>query len=126
LSIARERLGRLLHGRNLTREQRDDIHLALGEALANAIRHGCPVTPEGSHIHLRVRCSPERILLEVTDPGPGFDPSVIPEPDVFALNDGGMGLFFMRNVMDSVEFRRDERGHTAVMVKAFDRGKGNL
>jgi serine/threonine-protein kinase RsbW len=123
LSAAREEVSRLLQGRNITIEQRDDIYLALGEALANAIRHGCPAAPAGSRIRLYAACDDERIVMKVTDPGPGFDPSTIPVPDVTELKDGGMGLFFMRNVMDSVEFNQNEQGNTVIMVKRFAAGK---
>ena len=117
LAVARDRVGELLQGRGFDRRQRDDIYLALGEAIANAIRHGCPLAPVGSRIRLNALCNADALVLEVTDQGPGFDPDTIPEPDATELKDGGMGLFFMRSVMDSLEYHKDDQGNTARMVK---------
>ena len=44
------------------------------------------------------------MAFEICDSGPGFDPERVPVPLAEDLNEGGMGLFVMRNSMDSVEF----------------------
>jgi serine/threonine-protein kinase RsbW len=117
LGVARSRLATLLHHRRIHPDDRDDIFLAMGEALANAIRHGCPAAKSGCEVSLRVVCDQDRLAIEVTDPGPGFDPDSIPAPDVTVLKDGGMGIFFMKSVMDEVEYRQDESGNTVTMIK---------
>jgi anti-sigma regulatory factor (Ser/Thr protein kinase) len=117
LGIARREVALLLEGSEFNTSQLGDVHLAVGEALANAIRHGCPLGKQGSRIQLRAAWNVEGLVLEVTDPGPGFDPSLLPEPDVTLLQEGGMGVFFMRRVMDSVAYRHDEGGNTVRMAK---------
>src|SRR3972149_8248569 len=50
------------------------IHLAMEEALVNAIRHGNRLDPN-KEVHVACRVSPELIRIEITDEGEGFDPS---------------------------------------------------
>lgn len=124
LAQARERVGTLLNGRGFSPEERADVMLALGEAIANAIRHGCPRATTPGGIHVRAACDAEGLTLEVTDPGPGFDDALLPEPDVTLLKEGGMGVFFMRSVMDTVAYRHDEDGNTVTMTKQRAVGGG--
>jgi serine/threonine-protein kinase RsbW len=117
MPLAREKVGAFLHGRGFSSSARSDIFLALGEGLANAIRHGCPKASPKTRIRVRAAFDGEQLILQITDPGPGFDPNLIPLPDVSLLKEGGMGLFFMKSVMDTLTYQQDERGHTATMTK---------
>ncbi|MGC9360845.1 MAG: ATP-binding protein, partial [Anaerolineae bacterium] len=60
------------------------------------------------------------------DQGQVFDPSAVPEPDLNSpLEDrdvGGLGLYFMRKLMDSVTFAAPRGGgNQVVMRKHIDR-----
>jgi serine/threonine-protein kinase RsbW len=83
-----------------------EIELALTEALANAVIHGCEHDP-GKDVQVCAGCDPARgILIVVRDPGPGFDPSQVPSPvvgeKVFA--EGGRGIYLINRLMDHVEY----------------------
>jgi serine/threonine-protein kinase RsbW len=90
-----------------------DIKVALGEALANAIRHGSADVGE-SEIRVRIRAYPERIVLEVIDNGPGFDGAHSGSEDLYAP--GGRGIMFMRALMDRVEYDAPPTGGTVVRL----------
>lgn len=83
------------------------IALAVQEALANAVVHGC-----GSDPSKTVQCelsSDEtgRILIVVADPGPGFDFTATPQADAGdAYRDHGRGVILIRQLMDEVSFER--------------------
>jgi serine/threonine-protein kinase RsbW len=101
-----DRVRRLLTERQWSQDGVDAVELALREALANAIRHGC----RGDVTQL-VRCSlscdeSDDVLLVVRDPGVGFDPDAVPDPcdAANALNPGGRGILLMRALMDDVQF----------------------
>ena len=86
-----------------------DIEIALREALANAIEHGCERDPDKS-VQCIVACDQTRgILIIVRDPGPGFDPSSLPSPvvgtNVFA--DHGRGIFLINQLVDEVRFEKN-------------------
>src|SRR6202166_676208 len=57
-----------------------EIEMALREALANAVLHGCKADPAK-----KIECSvsgdrEQGIMIVVRDPGKGFDPKSIPSP----------------------------------------------
>lgn len=103
-----------------------DIQIAAGEALTNAYRHGSPNKGENK-ITLRYAVSPKGLIIEIEDEGEPFDPSATTEPDPKEMRDHGMGLFLMRQAMDSVEFCCNCPGNKVKMVKwlSGDRKKNN-
>jgi serine/threonine-protein kinase RsbW len=81
------------------------IHLAVDEALVNAIKHGNR-SDEGKHVRVCCRVSPEKVRVEITDEGAGFDPDRLPDPtDAAHLSRPcGRGVMLMRAFMSHVEF----------------------
>ncbi len=81
------------------------IHLAIDEALINAILHGNAMDCT-KHVHFRCWLSPQRLRVEITDEGPGFDPDSLPDPTDAAHLDcpGGRGVLLMRSFMSRVEY----------------------
>ncbi|HPD76194.1 MAG TPA: ATP-binding protein [Methanoregulaceae archaeon] len=83
-----------------------DIQLAIDEAVTNIIMHGYAGKP-GTIV---ISCSVEdgTVRIGIRDHAPPFDPLSIKEPDVTAaLEDrvvGGMGIFLIRKVMDTVSY----------------------
>ena len=80
------------------------IEMALREALANAILHGCKADPTK-----KVECSvngdrKDGIVIVVRDPGVGFDPKSIQSPtaDSNLGADHGRGIFLIQALMDEV------------------------
>jgi serine/threonine-protein kinase RsbW len=93
-----------------------EIELALNEALSNAIKHGSAHDPS-KQIQCCVACDRNRgMLIIVRDPGPGFDPSSIPNPvmgqNIFST--GGRGIYLINELMDEVHF---EKGGTEIHMR---------
>jgi serine/threonine-protein kinase RsbW len=93
-----------------------DILIAVSEAATNALKHG---SPEHERDEIAVRCHVEgdRLVIEVTDRGRGFDPLAVPVPVAEQMREGGMGIFFMRTLMDEVSFDCSSGGTTVRLVK---------
>ena len=81
------------------------IHLALEEALANAIKHGNQMDP-GKSVSGTYEVSPERFDVKIVDEGPGFDPGDVPDPTnpENLERHCGRGVFLIRHYMNSVEY----------------------
>jgi len=90
-----------------------DVRVAVGEALANAIRHG---SPGGEHdeIGIDVAAFPDRVEVVVTDSGCGFDGLACASDDLYA--ESGRGVMFMHAFMDQVEFEAAPEGGTSVRL----------
>jgi anti-sigma regulatory factor (Ser/Thr protein kinase) len=85
------------------------IELALREALANAIVHGCNNDPS-KKVECCVACTESSdVVILVRDPGEGFIPSAVPNPlaaeNVHATH--GRGIYLINQLMDEVSFERN-------------------
>ena len=85
------------------------VELALREALANAIVHGCNNDPS-KKVECCVACTESSdIMIVVRDPGEGFVPSAVPNP-LAAENlhsTHGRGIYLINQLMDEVSFERN-------------------
>jgi serine/threonine-protein kinase RsbW len=93
-----------------------EIELAITEALANAVVHGCRKDPD-KRVELCIACDAARgMLIVVRDPGEGFDPSRLPSPiqgeNLYASH--GRGVFLINQLMDEVRY---ERGGTELWMR---------
>ncbi|WP_081686502.1 ATP-binding protein [Candidatus Solirubrobacter pratensis] len=70
-----------------------DARLLVSELIANAVEH----VAEDGEIELRIDVDPQRLRVEVLDPGPGFTPVPRRAGDP---KDSGWGLHFMAQVAD--------------------------
>jgi serine/threonine-protein kinase RsbW len=86
------------------------------EAVNNAIIHGNKLNPDKKVI---VRCViGKRVLtILVADEGKGFDPGTLQDPrkEENLLKESGRGVFLMRSLMDTVNFKKMKVGSIVEM-----------
>lgn len=99
------------------------VEMAVDEACSNIIEHAYAVYP-GSIDLSCISTDPGQLQVVIRDTGRPFDPDLVPPPQVDAppdletLNEGGLGLYFMRKLMDEVRFEFvPGQGNTLTMVK---------
>jgi serine/threonine-protein kinase RsbW len=92
------------------------VHLAMEEALVNAIRHGNRFDV-AKRVHVSCRMSPQRLRVEIRDEGPGFVPEEVPDPTLPENLEvpSGRGIMLMRTYMSRVEY--NACGNCVVMEK---------
>lgn len=86
------------------------VHLAVHEALTNAVVHGNRRDP-GKKVAVACQLLPDELVVTISDEGPGFDPQQVPDctqPDRLDAP-GGRGVALMRSFMDGVRFSDDGR-----------------
>jgi len=102
-------------------DQAIEVELALQEALANAIRHGC----KGDRSK-RIQCcvtndESGEVVIMIRDPGTGFDVASVPSPlegeNIFKPS--GRGIYLINELMDEVRFA--DEGREIRMRKRPDR-----
>jgi len=82
------------------------VELALQEAVANAIRHGCG-GDASKELQCSVTCDDDgEVVITVRDPGTGFDPAKVANPlePVNLLKSSGRGIFLINGLMDEVQY----------------------
>ena len=101
-----EGLQQLLEGKHWSEDEIMQVVLALDEALANAIRHGCKGDSTKSVQCIVTHDAAGDLTIVVRDPGPGFEVANVPNPlegdNVFKSS--GRGVFLINQLMDEVAF----------------------
>jgi anti-sigma regulatory factor (Ser/Thr protein kinase) len=120
-NFARARAGEVAIGARLSHHDVDSIKMAVGEAMCNAIKHGCAAQPD-SRIRLRCIAGTDIVEVIVSDTGAGFDLDSILRSPAQAPGRGGHGLGIMYRTVDKVEFSFD--GGTSVrLIKYLRQGQ---
>jgi serine/threonine-protein kinase RsbW len=101
ITLCRLALTGLSRLRSLTDEQLADLKLALTEACSNSVRHAYDEGTKGV-VEILYEIRPDRLVIEVTDEGEGFDPEVSGR-DGADLSEGGLGIAIIRAIADKVE-----------------------
>ena len=93
--------------RPLEEETLADLKLALTEACSNSVRHAY----EGGegHVDIRYQLHADRLVIEVTDEGEGFEPGDEAE-EADELSEGGLGIAIIRAIADELEIGRHQNG----------------
>jgi anti-sigma regulatory factor (Ser/Thr protein kinase) len=92
--------------------------LAVDEACTNIIRHAY----DGDHdqrIEVQIRMHPNRIEVKLRDYGRKPDPAKIKPRELHDIRPGGLGVHFIRTIMDEVVYDHShEVGTELRMTKA--------
>jgi serine/threonine-protein kinase RsbW len=95
------------------------VHLAVEEALVNAIKHGNQLD-ESKQVRVCCRLFTDRLWIEIADEGCGFDPRCVPDCTADENLDvpNGRGIMLMRSFMSRVEY--SPQGNCVVLEKQRD------
>ncbi len=101
ITLCRLALTGIARVRSLSDEVLADLKLALTEAASNSVRHAYAGADIGV-VEISYELLPDRLVIEVTDDGEGFDPAEEGgAPD--ELSEGGLGIAIIRAIADEVE-----------------------
>ena len=111
-----ERLLAELEAVDWIQEELFGVHLAVEEALVNAIRHG---NKEDANKQVRVLCkmTANRLCIEIEDEGTGFTPEEVPDctEEENLEVPSGRGIMLMRSFMTRVEY--NDQGNRVLLEK---------
>ncbi|MBL6988093.1 MAG: ATP-binding protein [Gammaproteobacteria bacterium] len=92
------------------------LNLVLTEATVNAIKHGNFDDPKDT-VRITIQIQENELNIKVYDHGQGFDLESVPLPDFEHPKEGGMGIFFIRTLMDSVSYTRQGDCNVLEIIK---------
>jgi serine/threonine-protein kinase RsbW len=94
--------------------------LAVDEACTNIIEHGYQGEDVG-RIDIKCEAGNGELVITIADNAKPFDAREVPERELKTniedMQIGGLGLFFIRKVMDAVEFTTQDGSNKLVMTK---------
>jgi len=101
ITLCRLALTGIARVRALSDELLADLKLALTEAASNSVRHAY-AERGGGVVEISYELRADRLVIEVTDEGEGWDPQEA-EGSPEELSEGGLGIAIIRAIADEVE-----------------------
>ena len=96
------------------------LNLALEEAVTNVILYAYPKGSDG-RVDVEAIISKDKLKFIISDSGQEFDPTAAPEADItLGVEDrpiGGLGIYLVRKIMDSVSYERTDGKNVLSMTK---------
>lgn len=99
--------------------------LALEEITVNIVHYAYGGN-EGGSIDVALEIEGSRVIIHVMDRGIPFNPTEAREPDIKApaleRSIGGLGLYFVKNLVDEIEYTREDDENHLVIIKSLEEG----
>ena len=96
---------------NLPQDQKDELVLAIAEAAQNIVKHGYKGV-ENTTDRMEIKISLKNGELEIGffDKGKAVVPENVQHRKLDDIKPGGLGTFFIKQIMDAAVFKKDEKG----------------
>ena len=83
----------------------DDVVLALAEAAQNIVKHAYSGQPTGDKMKVKIKFDNNQLIIELFDKGSPAIPENIKPRKLDDIKAGGLGTFFIGQIMDEVVFK---------------------
>ena len=96
---------------NIQQEQKDELVLAIAEAAQNIVKHGYKGV-ENTTDKMQIKISLKNNELEIGffDKGKPVVPGNVQHRKLDDIKPGGLGTFFIKQIMDEAVFKKDKKG----------------
>ncbi len=99
------------------------LNLVLEEALTNVILYGFD-NDDKHAIEINFKKVDRELSITIIDDGRAYDPTLKADPDITLSVDerpiGGLGIFLIKKIMDSVEYQRKENKNFLMLKKNIE------
>ena len=96
---------------NLPQEQKEELVLAIAEAAQNIVKHGYKGVEETTdRMEIKISLKDGELEIGFFDKGKEVVPENIKHRKLDDIKPGGLGTFFIKEIMDAAVFRRDQKG----------------
>ena len=91
---------------NLPQDQKDELVLAIAEAAQNIVKHAYKDSPDTEDkMVVQISCKENKLQIGFYDMGTPVDPGKVKHREIDNVKPGGLGTFFIQQIMDAVEFK---------------------
>ena len=96
---------------NLPQDQKDELVLAIAEAAQNIVKHGYKgVESTADRMEIKISLKDGNLEIGFFDKGKPVVPENIQHRKLDDIKPGGLGTFFIKQIMDGAVFKKDEKG----------------
>ena len=85
---------------------KDELVLAIAEAAQNIVKHAYKNDPQtDDKMVVQISCKDNKLQIGFYDMGTPVDPNKVKHREIDNVKPGGLGTFFIQEIMDAVEFK---------------------
>ena len=96
---------------NLPQDQKDELVLAIAEAAQNIVKHGYKgVESTADRMEIKISLKDGNLEIGFFDKGKPVVPENIQHRKLDDIKPGGLGTFFIKQIMDNAVFKKDQKG----------------
>ena len=96
---------------NLPQEQKEELVLAIAEAAQNIVKHGYKGVEETTdRMEIKISLKDGELEIGFFDKGKEVVPENIKHRKLDDIKPGGLGTFFIKEIMDAAVFKKDQKG----------------
>ena len=89
---------------------KDELVLAIAEAAQNIVKHAYKDNQDSNDIMVvKISCEDKNLTSAFYDMGTYVDPKKFKHREIDNIKPGGLGTFFIQEIMDAVEFKDGKR-----------------
>ena len=95
---------------NLPQDQKDELVLAIAEAAQNIVKHAYKdVTETSDRMEIKISLKENDLEIGFFDKGKAVIPENIQHRKLDDIKPGGLGTFFIKQIMDAAVFKKDQK-----------------
>ena len=96
---------------NLPQEQKDELVLAIAEAAQNIVKHAYKGIEETKDkMQIKISLKNDQLEIGFFDKGKPVVPENIQHRKLDDIKPGGLGTFFIKQIMDEAIFKKNQKG----------------
>ena len=96
---------------NLPQEQKDELVLAIAEAAQNIVKHGYKdIADTTDRMEIKISLKESELEIGFFDKGKPVVPGNVQHRKLDDIKPGGLGTFFIKQIMDAAVFKKDKKG----------------
>ena len=96
---------------NLPQEQKDELVLAIAEAAQNIVKHAYKGVEEtNDKMQIKISFKDNQLEIGFFDKGKPVIPENIQHRKLDDIKPGGLGTFFIKQIMDEAIFKKNQKG----------------
>ena len=96
---------------NLPQDQKDELVLAIAEAAQNIVKHGYKdIESTVDRMEIKISLKDGNLEIGFFDKGKPVVPENIQHRKLDDIKPGGLGTFFIKQIMDGAVFKKDQKG----------------
>ena len=95
---------------NIPQEQKDELVLAIAEAAQNIVKHGYKgIENTTDKMQIKISLNNNELEIGFFDKGKEVVPGNVQHRKLDDIKPGGLGTFFIKQIMDAAVFKKDQK-----------------